>query len=207
MIKSSALLYKSWRQGANAAFLYATECRMPGRLHFKFHIAFTTFYMCCAKIPRMRFRDKLARFMYGRYGSDEFNKFLMYVELSFFVLGLILRMFFRWGNFFYYGCLAVIIYMYFRMFSKNIYKRRKENEIYLRVRYKVKDFFRSHKSAKNYSGRASTSNGRRGSEINYDDMFKIYRCPTCGQRIRVPRGKGRIRITCPKCKGQFIKKT
>ena len=157
----------------------------------------------------MKFRDRMARFMYGRYGQDQFNRFLMYVELAFFVLALILRIFTSWGGIFYYLCFAVIIYMYFRMFSKNIYKRRKENETFLRVKYKVQSFFRrqsGRSSQNNYSNRAQ-GRTRRDSEINYDDMFKIYRCPTCGQRIRVPKGKGRIRITCPKCKGQFIKKT
>ena len=153
--------------------------------------------------------------MYGRYGQDQFNRFLMYVELAFFVLALILRIFTSRGGIFYYLCFAVIIYMYFRMFSKNIYKRRKENETYLRIKYKVETFFKDKFGRSSSDGRASSRRAnraasgstRRGSEINYDDMFKIYRCPTCGQKIRVPKGKGRIRITCPRCKGQFIKKT
>lgn len=140
--------------------------------------------------------------MYGRYGTDNFNKFLSWTELVCFVLGLILQIFFWWGRFFYYLCIAIIIYMYFRMFSKNIYKRRKENETFLRIKYRVQNFFRDRKNA----ARSSSKRGR-GGEINYDEMFKIFRCPSCSQRIRVPRGKGRIRITCPRCKNQFIKKT
>ena len=150
----------------------------------------------------MRFRDRFARFMYGRYGSDAFNKFLMWAELVCFVLSFILSRFFAWGGIFYYICVALIIYMYFRMFSKNIYKRRKENEWFLQTKYKIQSFFKGSRS-----GRGSAPHRNRNGEINYDDMFKIYRCPMCGQRIRVPKGKGRIQITCPKCKGRFIKRT
>ena len=150
----------------------------------------------------MRFRDRIARFMYGRYGSDNFNKFLMWAELACLLIGFIFSRFFAWGGIFYYLCFAIIIYMYFRMLSKNIYKRRKENEAFLRAKYKVTDFFKGRSNGKSTHQRSS-----RSGEINYDDMFKIYRCPTCGQKIRVPKGKGRIRITCPKCKGQFIKRT
>ena len=154
----------------------------------------------------MKLRDRFARFMYGRYGSDQFNKFLMYTELVCFIIAIILNMFSGWGRLFYWLCIACIVYMYFRMFSKNIYKRRKENETYLRISARVRDFFRG-RSGKRGTRSSGSYGGRRGSEINYDDMFKIFRCPSCGQRIRVPRGKGRIRITCPKCKIQFIKKT
>ena len=157
--------------------------------------------MRCDKIPFMRFRDRFARFMYGRYGTDDFNRFLMWTELVCFALGLICRLFFSRSSLFYYLCVALIIYTYFRMFSRNIAKRRKENETFLRVKSRVTEFFR---------GRGRSGKGgrpKRNGEINYDDMFKIYRCPMCGQRIRVPRGKGRIQITCPKCRGQFIKRT
>ena len=141
--------------------------------------------------------------MYGRNGTDSLNRFLMYVELVFFVLGIIFGMFTSWGRVFYYLCIATIVVMYFRMFSKNIEKRRKENEAFFRIRYKVTEFFRERKQGR--SGKSSRR--KKGSEINYDSMFKIYKCPTCGQKIRVPRGKGKILITCPKCKGEFVKRT
>lgn len=158
----------------------------------------------------MRFRDRFARFMYGRNGTDDLNRFLMIVELVFFVLGVIFGMFTSWGGIFYYLVILVIILMYFRMFSKNIAKRRKENETYLRVKYKVTQFF--NEKRRGGASRTNRSSGsgfgrRKRSEINYDSMFRIYKCPTCGQKIRVPRGKGKIQITCPKCRGQFIKRT
>ena len=156
----------------------------------------------------MRFRDRFTRFMYGRNGSDNFNRFLMYVELICFVLGLILGMFTSWGSWFYYITIALIIYMYFRMFSKNISKRKKENEAYLRIKFKITEFFRQRRQGRSAGGFSGFNFGRKkNSEINYDSMFKIYKCPTCGQKIRVPKGKGKILITCPRCKGEFIKRT
>lgn len=152
----------------------------------------------------MRFRDRVARFMYGRYGMDNFNKFLLYSELVCLVLGLILNIFFRWGAIFYILCIILIVYSYFRMFSRNIPKRRRENEIFLDAKLKVKSFFKG--GYKNIFKKHSSR--KKGSGvIDYDDMFKIFRCPMCGQRIRVPKGKGRIQITCPKCKCKFIKRT
>ena len=144
--------------------------------------------------------------MYGRNGADYFNRFLMYVELGCFVIGIILNIFSSAGQVFYYIGIALIIYMYFRMFSKNLAKRRKENDAYLQAKYKVTEFFRRHKQER-AAGACGRSRTKGKSEINYNSMFKIYKCPTCSQKIRVPRGKGKILITCPKCKGEFIKRT
>lgn len=143
----------------------------------------------------MRLRDRFARFMYGRYGTDSLNKFLMWTELVLLVISLILSRFFAWGSILYYVCIVLIIVTYFRMFSKNFYARRKENDAFIRIKYKVQKFFKNLFKKKDKG------------VIDYEDMFRIFRCPMCGQRIRVPKGKGRIQITCPKCRGQFIKRT
>ena len=127
-------------------------------------------------------RDKLMRFMMGRYGNDKFNQFLMFTALVSIVLS--------WftSNIFYTIAVVLMVYAYFRMFSKNIYKRAAENQKYLQYEYKAKNFFRKKKN-----------------ELAQRKTHHIYKCPNCKQKIRVPRGRGRIAITCRKCNTEFVK--
>ncbi len=129
-------------------------------------------------------REKFYRFMQGRYGSDHFGRFLMAMVMVCLVLSL-------FGlKFFYVAGIAVLVYSYFRIFSKNLYKRRAENTAYLKYEYKVKQKFATWKR-----------------DMQQRKTHHIYRCPSCKQKIRVPRGKGRIEIRCPKCNQTFIKKS
>lgn len=130
-------------------------------------------------------RDKFMRFMMGRYGTDEFSKFLLGFAVALMVLNLFVRI----------GLLntlvmVLLVYVYFRMFSKNIQKRYEENMKYLQLRGKV--FQRFEKEKRMAADR----------KVNH-----IYKCPTCKQKIRVPKGKGKICITCPKCRTEFTKKS
>lgn len=129
-------------------------------------------------------REKLQRFMWGRYGSDQLNRFLMILVLVLLVLSMIFR-----GPF-YFLALATLIYSYFRMFSRNIAKRSAENQWYLRKSMKARGFFQKKKR-----------------ELSQLKQYHIYRCPNCKQKIRVPRGRGRIAITCRKCGTEFVKKS
>lgn len=131
-------------------------------------------------------RDKFLRFMYGRYGVDQFSKFLV-------VLGIILLLlsgFTRHGGIFYLLSLAVLIYSYFRMFSRNHSRRYAENQLYLKYTNGIRRKF----SSVSYRFRQRK-------------YYHIYKCPSCGQKIRIPRGKGKIEIRCPKCSAHFIKKS
>lgn len=129
-------------------------------------------------------KEKLQRFMWGRYGNDRFNQFLMICAMIFLALSL-------FGlNFFYLAALGIMIYAYFRMFSKNTYKRSAENQWYLKREMKVRGFFTKKKK-----------------ELSQRKAYHIYRCPNCRQKIRVPRGRGRIAISCRKCGAEFIKKS
>lgn len=84
-------------------------------------------------------REKLYRFMQGRYGNDRFNRFLMAVTMVCLILSLLgVRLFYLLG-------LAGIIYTYFRMLSRNTYKRGLENNAYLRMTYKIRQFFATQK--------------------------------------------------------------
>ena len=128
-------------------------------------------------------REKFQRFMMGRYGSDAFSKFLLTVVLILWVLDLFIdsRILSSWA-------ILLIIYTYFRMFSRNTTKRYQENLKYLQIKNKVLARFNSEKS-----------------QLKQRKTHHIYKCPTCKQKIRIPRGKGKIEIRCPKCYTTFIK--
>ena len=133
----------------------------------------------------------LRRFMYGRYGgNDQLSVCLFVLYLVVFVLSAIFRRTVAAPILMAVGYVLVLIY-FFRCLSRNIYRRQAENQKFLRVWNPGKNYFRFLKL------RFRERNG----------VKKLYRCPKCHQTIRVPRGRGKIAITCPKCRFEFIKKT
>ena len=132
-----------------------------------------------------KFREKLTTFMYGRYGMDQLGKVLIYASLIFLVLSMIFRL-----NLFYFIDLLGLIYGYFRMFSKRVDKRYQENQKFMNWRYKMVCKISQFKS-----------------RMADRKTHRIFKCPNCSQKIRVPKGKGKICIKCPKCRIEFIKKT
>ncbi|HCS72906.1 MAG TPA: hypothetical protein DIW17_03415 [Clostridiales bacterium] len=130
-------------------------------------------------------RSWLQRFMYGRYGQDNLSRFLIVLALVLSVVSI----FTRWVLLNYLGMVLLIVSI-FRMFSRNASARAQENYGYLRAKGKVIQFFKQIKL-----------------KINQRDTHRFYRCPSCKQQLRVPRGKGLITIRCPKCKTSFTKKT
>ena len=82
------------------------------------------------------------------------------------------------------------MYNIFRMFSKNTAARYKENVAYLKVKNRVVGWY---------------ANLRR--RIRESKTHRFYKCPTCKTTVRVPKGKGKIRITCPKCGASFVRKS
>lgn len=129
-------------------------------------------------------RQRLMRFMQGRYGADDLSRVLFWVILFILVLSLFTTNILWWIG------LLLIVYTYFRMFSKNIPARYAENQKFLQFKEKIMVFFR-----------------RRTKNMGQLKKYHIYKCPNCKQKIRIPRGKGRIEITCPKCKRVFIKRS
>ena len=129
-------------------------------------------------------REKIYRFMQGRYGNDQFNRFLMILALVLCVLSL-----FR-VPFAYLLGIACLAYAYFRMLSRNIYKRRAENSVYMKYEYRIKQKLATWKR-----------------DMKQRKTHHIYKCPSCKQKIRIPRGKGKIEIRCPKCNQTFIRRS
>lgn len=123
--------------------------------------------------------------MIGRYGNDEFGRFLLGLAALLLILSLFIR-----SSITELLLCVLIVYMYFRMFSKNIAKRRQENQLYLKYQNQVLRYFNKQKRL------------TQERKVNH-----IYSCPNCKQMIRVPKGKGKIAITCPKCKTEFIRKS
>lgn len=125
----------------------------------------------------------LRNFMYGRYGIDQFGNFLF----GLYFICLIFSLFFSPMLFLSY---VVLIYFFYRMFSKQYYKRRQENTFYLEKTSGIRKMV-----------------NRQKNKFKYRKTHKYLRCPHCKQYLRVPKGKGNITITCPQCHQQFDKRT
>lgn len=132
----------------------------------------------------------LRRMMMGRYGNDQLGNFLFVIYLLFFVLQLIFRGSIAGLVLLMLGYFVIVLY-FFRFFSRNIFKRQLENQKFMQVWNSVKNIFKFWKMR--WQERSGTK--------------ALYRCPKCHQVIRVPKGKGKIAITCPKCRFEFIKMT
>ena len=135
--------------------------------------------------------NAIVRFMYGRNGMDQLNRALFWVYIALWLAGSILSVM---GldvlsaifNVVLYVLLVVIV---FRMFSKNLYKRREENSKFLQKTWKIR----------------SQIGGAKARHADKD--HKYFTCKQCKTICRVPVGKGKIIITCPKCHAQIEAKT
>ena len=130
-------------------------------------------------------KEKFYRFMQGRYGSDELSKFLSGTAMVLIILNLLTKS--SIFNLLFWGCL---IYSYFRMFSKNYSARYAENQKFLALKNKWTYKWENQKRMREQK-----------------KIYHIYSCPYCKQKIRIPKGKGTIIITCPKCKQEFGKRS
>ena len=126
----------------------------------------------------------LRRFLVGRYGPDQLGFVLVILS---FLLSLFGQLF-RWTPLLLLSWL-VLFFAFYRIFSHKIEVRRKENEKLMALWYTVSQRFQKQKA-------------RRADKRTH----RYYHCPQCRQMLRVPKGRGKIKITCPKCGTQFIKK-
>ena len=130
-------------------------------------------------------REKLRQFMIGRYGTDGLNQFLSIASIVMLLISLITRV-----SLFTYVGMVLLILCYYRTFSRNISKRTEENYKFYTLKDRVDNKFKGWKEQ--WANRK---------------VYHYYRCPQCRQKLRVPRGRGRIQISCPRCGTQFIKKS
>ena len=140
-------------------------------------------------------KERLRKFMTGRYGADELNKFLIICGWVLLLLGMVLsgfgsRVTVSVGSVLVTLSWAALLFSVFRTLSKNTQKRASENYKYFVCKNKVLSRFRRLKT-----------------RFQERKTHRYFRCPQCKATVRVPKGKGKIRITCPKCRNQFIKKT
>ena len=134
--------------------------------------------------------NAIARFMYGRNGMDQLNLVLMWVVLILDVVTMLVqRNHAAVSMVLYWLSMAGWVYVLFRMFSKNLSKRRGENQKFVNWVWRMK------------SSRAGAK------ERHADKDHKYFTCKNCMTICRVPVGKGKIIITCPKCGAQIHAKT
>ena len=129
-----------------------------------------------------KFKNKLYRFMYGRYGSDTLNKVLIIIYAVVVVVFTVLSLFIDsvWFSFAYFVASVTLIYItFFRMFSRNIQKRRRENEKFCGFFKLRRNKFRDRKT----------------------HVYK--KCPHCKAVLRLPKAKGKHTVICPRCKNRF----
>ena len=129
-------------------------------------------------------KEKFYRFMQGRYGIDQLNSFLMIVCVICFIvnmfIGSIVLTFIAYGTW---------LFVIFRMFSKNIYARNRENDKYLNFFSPLSRWLKLKLMSKQ------------------DPSNKYFSCPKCKQMVRVPKGHGTVVVTCPNCQSKFEKRT
>lgn len=148
-------------------------------------------------------RYKLFQFMQGRYGMDDFGRFLLILSMI-----AILASNFWFLRILYLPGLLLLAWAYFRIMSRNIYKRQQENQKYMALKYKFFPGGGGKAGMQQRSwGAGTTHNTGYSSAANSNLSYNFYRCKNCGQTVRVPKGKGTLKITCPNCGNSFIDRT
>lgn len=139
-----------------------------------------------------RIGNALARFMYGRNGMDQLNRTLFWLYLGLWAAKIICGLLLRSAlltRIFEALLFALMLFIFFRMFSKNLPKRQAENQRWLNWVWR----------------RKSRSAGAKARHA--DKEHKYFTCKACKTICRVPAGKGSVIITCPKCGAQIKAKT
>ena len=127
----------------------------------------------------------IAKMMYGRYGTDQLGFVTLFLVL---ILNIIFT-FTGWDILYVLGIMLTVVCIW-RIFSRNISRRYAENQKFLQMTAPVRN-----------------AAIRWIAQMRDLKTHRHYHCPECRQKIRVPKGKGKIQITCPKCHHEFVKKT
>lgn len=131
--------------------------------------------------PRGRFFARLSRFFAGRYGADHLYYFLFAESLVCYIFAAVFSSLPLYGV-----SLAILLYALWRTLSRNLWKRRKENERFLRFFRAVRAPFK-----------------RLSARVRYRKTHVFRRCPSCKNHLRLPRVKGFHTVRCPKCNIRF----
>ena len=133
-------------------------------------------------------KEKMMQFMVGRNGNDALNRFLLMLDV---ILLLLASIFSRSiGRFLSPVVIIILALTYYRMFSRDLMRRRDENARYLREKEKLLSTFRV----------------GRDRWLQRKD-YKFFTCPACKATLRVPKGRGKVKIVCRKCGNSFNGKT
>ena len=141
-------------------------------------------------ICRLPMRERLIRFMQGRYGLDRLSQVMMIVGLVIVFIAAFVRRPAIVSNLIYLAGVVIVVLGYVRVFSRNYQKRYNENQKFL-----------------NLTSGLTRRFGKEKYMMEQRKTYRIFTCPGCKQKIRIPKGKGKIEISCPKCHTKFIKKT
>lgn len=134
--------------------------------------------------------------MAGRNGSDEFARFQSIAALTIVFIAAIINsvaskdFWYIFSSLLWFAAIALMVWCYARVFSRDIYKRRAENSKYLAKRARVKAWI-----------------GGKRTQFRQRKDYRFFSCPSCKAVMRVPRGKGKIKIVCRKCGEAFVRKT
>ncbi len=129
-------------------------------------------------------RERLIRMMYGRNGMDELSRFLCIAAFILLLIAIFVP-----GTFsliIWLLALGLLIWAYIRIFSRNIYKRQAENAKYIETKSHIINVLRN-----------------KTQQFKMRKEYRFFKCPGCKVTVRIPKGKGKIIITCPRCRTSF----
>lgn len=148
--------------------------------------------------------EKFRTFMANRNGPDQLARDLVIVALVIIVVSVFLRDAAR-ATVLLIG-VVVLAYSYFRMFSRDIAARSRENEAYLEKRNRVLRKTDGPAGKVRQAAERAKAAGEKAARQAKDKDHRYFACPKCGQQVRVPKGAGKIRVKCPKCGEKFERK-
>lgn len=126
----------------------------------------------------------IRRMMYGRYGSDQLSICLLVLYLLLYVVSLFVE-----NTLFYFLGIALLLWGFFRIFSRKVERRRAENAKFLSLVGPLVRWVKLRRT------------------MWRDKEHRYFKCPNCGQQLRVPRGKGKVTVNCRACGVSFEEKT
>ncbi len=145
--------------------------------------------------------EKFRNFMSRRNGPDTLSRDMLILAVVLIILSFTIGQ--SVGTVLITLALVALAYSYFRLFSSNVSARLRENEAYSAKRHQILSKISGPFKRMGNAGAKAAKQAQRQAQ---DREHRYFNCPKCGQSVRVPKGAGKIRVTCPKCGEQFEKK-